>query len=59
MLPVDEVKIDLVNMKNIGLGKSIYTKNQLEEFAAFQDSQGTCKAYLAETAKLAYMGRNE
>jgi hypothetical protein len=51
MLPVDKVKIDPVNVNNIGLGKSIYTKKQLEEFAAFQDSQGTRKAYLAETAK--------
>jgi hypothetical protein len=59
MLPVDEVKIDPVTLNNIGLGKSIYTKEQLEEFATFQDSQGTRKAYLAETAELAYMGRNE
>jgi hypothetical protein len=59
MLPVDEVKIDPVTVNNIGLGKSIYTKNQLEEFATFQDSQGTRKAYLVETAELAYMGRNE
>ncbi len=59
MLPEDKVKIDLVTVNNIRLGKSIYTKKQLEEFAAFQDSQGTRKAYLAETAELAYMGRNE
>ncbi len=59
MLPVDEVNIDPVNVNSVGLGKSIYTTKQLEEFAAFQDSQGTCKAYLAETAELAYMGRNE
>ncbi len=59
MLPVDEVKIDPATVNNIGLGKSIYTKKQLEEFTAFQDSQGTSKAYLAETADLAYMGRNE
>ncbi len=52
--PVDPVKIN-----NIGLGKSIYTKEQLEEFACFQDSQGTQKAYLAETAEMAYTGRNE
>jgi hypothetical protein len=38
MLPVDEVKIDPVTGNNIGLGKSIYTKEQLEEFATFQDS---------------------
>jgi hypothetical protein len=59
MLPVDRVKIDPVTVNNVGLGKSIYTKEQLEEFATFQDSQGTRKAYLAETAELAYMGRNE
>jgi hypothetical protein len=59
MLPVDEVRIDPVKINNIGLGKSIYTKEQLEEFARFQDSQGTWKAYLAETAEMAYTGRNE
>jgi hypothetical protein len=59
MLPVDEVKIDPVMVNNIGLGKSIYTKEQLEEFARFQDSQGTRKAYHAETAEIAYIGRNE
>jgi hypothetical protein len=31
----------------------------LDEFARFQDSQGTRKAYLAETAEMAYSGRNE
>jgi hypothetical protein len=41
ILPVDEVKIDPVTVNNIELGKSIYTKKQLEESAAFQDSQGT------------------
>jgi hypothetical protein len=60
MLPVGEVKIDPVEVNNIGLGKSIYTKEQLDEFARFQgDSQGTRKAYLAETAELAYTGRTE
>ncbi len=57
MLPVDEVKIDPVEMNDIGLGKSIYTRKQLDEFARFQDSQGTRKAYLAEMAELAYRGR--
>ncbi len=57
MLPVDEVKIDLVEVNDIGVGKSIYTKEQLDEFARFQDSQWTRKAYLAETAELAYIGR--
>jgi hypothetical protein len=59
MLPVDEVKIDPVEVNDIGLGKSIYTKEQLDEFARFQDSQGTRKVYLAETAELAYTGRTE
>ncbi len=59
MLPVDEVRIDLVQVNDIGLGKSIYTQEQLDEFARFQDSQGTRKAYLAETAEMAYIGRNE
>jgi hypothetical protein len=31
----------------------------LEEFTTFQDIQWTRKAYLAETAELAYMGRNK
>jgi hypothetical protein len=57
MLPVDEVRIDPVEVNNIGLGKSIYTRKQLDEFAWFQDSQGTRKAYLAETAELAFRGR--
>jgi hypothetical protein len=56
MLPVEEVRIDAVTVNNIGLGKSIYTKEQLEEFARFQDSQGTRKAYSAEMAEI---GRNE
>jgi hypothetical protein len=30
MLPVDEVKIDSVEVSNIWLGKSIYTKEQLD-----------------------------
>ncbi len=59
MLPVDEGRIKLVEMNDIGLCKSIYTKKQLGEFAAFQDSQGTRKAYIAETAELAYKGRNK
>jgi hypothetical protein len=59
MLPVDKVKINPVEVNDVGLGKSIYTKEQLDEFARFQDSQGTMKAYLAETAELAYTGRTE
>ncbi len=30
----------------------------MEDFARFQDSQNTRKAYLAEAAELAYLGRS-
>jgi hypothetical protein len=47
-------------MNYIGLGKSIYMKKQLDEFAAFQDSQGSRRAYLAETlAEMACNRRND
>jgi hypothetical protein len=59
MLPTDEVRINLVTVNNIGLGKSIYTREYLEEFARFQDSQGTRTEYLTETAEIAHLGRNE
>jgi hypothetical protein len=48
MLPLDH------RMSVIGLGKSIYTKQQLDEVAAFQDSRGARRAFTAETAELAY-----
>jgi hypothetical protein len=51
--------LSTVKVNDIGLGKSIYTQEQLEEFVRFQDNQGTRKAYLAETAEMAYTGRNE
>jgi hypothetical protein len=58
MLPVDEVKIESLRMSEIGFGKCIYTKKQMDEFAAFQDSQEMRTAYQAETDGLAYIGRN-
>jgi hypothetical protein len=57
-LPVDLVKITDVNVLDLGLGKSIYSKEQMEDFLRFQDSQNTRRAYLAETAELAYLGRS-
>ena len=56
-LPVEAVKIDEEDPLDLGLGRSIYSKEQIAEFQQFQDSQGTRKAYLAETAELAYSGR--
>jgi hypothetical protein len=35
ILPVDEVQIETLRIKDIGLEMSIYTKKQLDEFAAF------------------------
>jgi hypothetical protein len=57
-LPVDPVKIAVVDILGLGLGKSIYSKEQMEQFARFQDSQNTRREYLAETAELAYLGRS-
>ncbi len=59
ILPVDEVQIEELCMNDIRLGKGIYSKKHLDEFATIQDSQGKRRAYLAETAKLAYNERNE
>ena len=57
-LPVDPVRIADVDILGLGLGKSIYSKEQMEEFSRFQDSQNTRRAYLAETAEIAYLGRS-
>jgi hypothetical protein len=59
MLPIDKDQIESLRIGDIGLGRSIYKKKLLHEFSAFQDSQGTRRAYLAETAELAYNGRNK
>ncbi len=42
MLPVDKVLIESLRMNDLGFGKSIYMKKQLDKdkFAAFKDSQG-------------------
>jgi hypothetical protein len=59
MLPVDEVQIEGLHMNDIGLGKSIYIKKQLDKFATFQDNQSNRRAYLAKTAELEYDRRND
>jgi hypothetical protein len=35
------IAIDDIKVMNLGLGRSIYSPAQLEEFACFQESQGT------------------
>jgi hypothetical protein len=46
MLPVNEVQIETSRINDIGLGKIIYTKKQLDEFASFQDSHGKENIFL-------------
>jgi hypothetical protein len=41
------------DLLNLCLGWSIYSKTQVEELLKFQDSQGTMRAYVTETTKLA------
>jgi hypothetical protein len=50
------IAIDDIKVINLGLGRSIYSL-QLEEFARFQESQGTLHAFLAESAERAYNNR--
>jgi hypothetical protein len=38
------MEIESLRMSDMGLGKRIYAKQQLDEFAAFQDNQGTRRA---------------
>jgi hypothetical protein len=58
-LPVKAVQRGEDDQLDLGLGWSIYSKAQAEEFLKFQDSLGTRRAYLMETAKLAYGGHGE
>ena len=51
------IAIDDIKVINLGLGRSIYSPAQLEEFARFQESQGTRRAFLAESAERAYNSR--
>ena len=48
------ITIDDIKVMNLGLGRSIYSPAQLEEFVRFQESQGTRRAFLAESAERAY-----
>jgi hypothetical protein len=54
---VEAVNIDEDDLLDLGLGRSIYSTEQVEEFLRIKDSQGTRKAYLAETVELVYSRR--
>ncbi|OBQ32271.1 MAG: hypothetical protein AN484_28100, partial [Aphanizomenon flos-aquae WA102] len=56
-LPVQAVKIEEGKITGQGLGRSIYSTKQVEEFLKFQDSHQVRRAYLAETAEIAYANR--
>ncbi|OBQ34435.1 MAG: hypothetical protein AN484_26670, partial [Aphanizomenon flos-aquae WA102] len=56
-LPVQAVKIDEGKTTGLGLGRSIYTQDQIQAFVDFQDAHQVRRAYLAETAEIAYAGR--
>ncbi len=56
-IPIKPFNIDDVGVMNLGLGRSIYSPDQLEEFRRFQESQGTRRAFLADSAERAYNSR--
>ncbi len=51
------LKTQDVPVLGMGLGKSIYSPEQIDEFIRFQESQGTRHAFLAESAERAYNSR--
>jgi hypothetical protein len=52
-IPTKPVMIDETEVMSLGLGKSIYSPEQIQEFVHFQESQGTRRAFLAESAERA------
>jgi hypothetical protein len=58
-LAVRVVHIYEDDLLDLGLGRSIYSQAQVKKFLKLQDFQGTWRAYLAETAELAYGGRSK
>jgi hypothetical protein len=54
MMPL---KTQDVQVLGLGLGKSIYSPEQIDKFIRFQESQGMCRAFLAESAERGYNSR--
>jgi hypothetical protein len=50
------IAIGDIKVMNLVLGRSIYSPAQLEEFAHFQESQGTRHTFLAERAYNSWAG---
>ena len=56
-LPIAPLGIDEPRMQ-LGLGRSIYTDEQMKEFYAFQNAAGARNAFLADQTERAYQTRN-
>jgi hypothetical protein len=56
-IPMTPLKTQDVPVLGIGLGKSIYSPEKIDEFIRFQESQGTRRAFLAESVERAYNSR--
>ncbi len=50
-IPMKPIAIDDIKVMNLGLGWSIYSPAQPEEFARFQESQGTRRAERAYNSR--------
>ena len=57
LLPLSPLEIIDSDKEGWGLGRSIYTPQQIEEFHLFQQSQAARNAYVAESTELAYIRR--
>ncbi len=57
-IPMKPIAIEDIKVMNLGLGRSIHSPAQLEEFARFQESLGMRRAFLAKNAERAYNSRS-
>jgi len=56
-LPLAPLEIKEDDEETLGLGRSIYSHAQMEEFIAFQTAQGARAAYVAEQTEIAFQRR--
>ena len=57
LLPITPLGIREPMLK-LGLGRSIYTDNQMKEFYAFQNAAGAQNAYMADQTERAFQMMN-
>jgi len=58
-LPLSEPKISDWDESRMGLGRSIYSPDQIHQFNVFQQIQGARTAFLAEQTGIAFQSKNE